>query len=60
MQVQKVPPLSQILPPFQWSPEYQESFEKLKEALITTPVLSYADYSKPFILEMDTSLKGLG
>ena len=56
----KVPPLSQNLPPFQWSPECQESFEKLKEALITTPVLSYLDYSKPFILEMDASLKGLG
>ena len=56
----KVPPLSQNLPPFQWSPECQESFEKLKEALITTLVLSYPDYSKPFILEMDTSLKGLG
>ena len=56
----KVPPLSQNLPPFQWSPECQESFEKLKEALITMPVLSYLDYSKPFILETDASLKGLG
>ena len=56
----KVPPLSQNLPPFQWSPECQESFEKLKEALITMPVLSYPDYSKLFILEMDTSLKWLG
>ena len=56
----KVPPLSQNLPPFQWSPECQESFEKLKEAFITVPVLSYLDYSKLFILEMDTSLKGLG
>ena len=56
----KIPPLLQNLPPFQWSPECQESFEKLKEALITVPVLSYPDYSKPFILEMDASLKGLG
>ena len=56
----KIPPLLQNLPPFQWSPECQESFEKLKEALITTLVLSYLDYSKPFILEMDASLKGLG
>ena len=56
----KVPPLSQNLPPFQWSPECQESFGKLKEALITVPVLSDLDYSRPFILEMDTSLKGLG
>ena len=56
----KVPPLSQNFPPFQWSSDCQESFEKLKEALITTPVLSYLDYSKPFLLEMDASLKGLG
>ena len=55
----KVPPLSQNLPPFQRSPECQKSFEKLKEALITTLVLSYPDYSKRFILEMDASLKGL-
>ena len=56
----KVPPLSQNLPPFQWSSACQESFEKLKEALITMLVLSYPDYSKLFILETDASLKGLG
>ena len=56
----KFSPLSQNLPPFQWSPACQESFEKLKEVLITAPDLSYLDYSKPFILEMDASLKGLG
>ena len=32
----------------------------MKEVLITAPVLSYPDYSKPFFLETDTSLKGLG
>ena len=56
----KIPPLSQNLPPFQWSPACQESFEKLKEVLITAPVLSYPDYSKLFILERDASLKELG
>ena len=56
----KVPPLVHNLTPFQWTPEHQESFDKLKEALITAPVLSYPDYSKPFLLEMDASLKGLG
>ena len=56
----KIPLFSQNLPPFQWSPECQESFEKLKEALMTTLVLSYPDYSKPFILETDASVKGLG
>ena len=56
----KVPPLAHNLPPFQWIPEYQESFDKLKEALTVAPVLSYPNYSKPFILETDALLKGLG
>ena len=30
------------------------------EALTSASVLTYPDYSKPFILETDTSLKGLG
>ena len=32
----------------------------LKNALISAPILAYPDYSKPFILETDASLKGLG
>ena len=45
---------------FQWTPACQEEFDQLKKALMETPVLAYPDYSKPFILETDTSLKGLG
>ena len=56
----KVPPLAPNLPSFQWTPEHQESFDKLKEALICALVLSYPIYSKPFLLEMDAYLKGLG
>ena len=56
----RVPPLPPNLPPFQWTSDHQESFEKLKEALTSAPVLAYPNYSKPFILETDTSLKGLG
>ena len=33
---------------------------RLKEALISSPILAYPNYDKPFILETDTSLKGLG
>ena len=56
----RILPLPSNLPPFQWTPEHQESFEKLKEASTSALVLAYPDYSKPFILEMDVSLKGLG
>ena len=48
------------LPNFQWTPACQEGFNQLKKALMEAPVLAYPDYSKQFILETDTSLKGLG
>ena len=48
------------LPEFQWTPACQEGFNQLKKALTEAPVLAYPDYSKPFTLETDASLKGLG
>ena len=48
------------LPEFQCTPTCQEGFNQLKKALTEAPVLAYPDYSKPFILETDASLKGLG
>ena len=45
---------------FVWSKECQEGFNTLKHAVTTAPVLAYPDYTQPFILETDTSLKGLG
>ena len=48
------------LPEFQWTLACQEGFDQLKKALTEAPVLAYPDYSKPFILETDASLKGLG
>ena len=47
------------LPEFRWTQECQEGFDQLKKALIEAPVLAYLDYTKPFILETDVSLKGL-
>ena len=40
--------------------EHSESFNKLKEVLTSAPILAYPDYSRPFILETDASLKGIG
>ena len=43
---------------FIWTKECQEGFDALKQALTTDPVLAYQDYTKPFILETNASLKG--
>lgn len=43
-----------------WSDECQQSFVHLKAKLTIAPVLAYADFSLPFILEVDASYGGLG
>lgn len=35
-------------PPFKWTPEADAAFLKLKECLVSAPVLSCPDYDKPF------------
>ena len=45
---------------FHWTPACQQSFEELKEALISEPILMLPDFSKPFWLVTDASINGLG
>ena len=47
-------------PPLKWGLAQQKAFENLKEVCCQTPILGFADYSKPFILHTDASGDGLG
>ena len=37
-----------------------KAFEALKKVCMTAPILVFADYTKPFLLETDVSKEGLG
>ena len=51
---------SKVAVPWVWGSDQQKAFEDLIEKLTTAPVLAYADFSKPFILNTDASSVGLG
>ena len=37
-----------------------KAFEVLKQACMTAPILAFADYTKPFLLDTDAAQDGLG
>ena len=44
----------------QWTAECAIAFQKLKEALISSPILRRPDFSRRFILQTDASDRGVG
>lgn len=47
-------------PKFQWTPEADLAFNKLKECLVSAPVLSCPNYDLPFEVHTDASNFGVG
>ena len=45
---------------FEWTIECQHAFDKLRACLVSSPVLSYPDYSRRFVLDTDASDTGIG
>jgi thymidylate kinase/transposase InsO family protein len=45
---------------FQWGPEQQEAFDTLKDKLMAYPLLRRPDYSRPFYVHTDASVKAVG
>jgi hypothetical protein len=45
---------------FHWNPDLQLSFDTLKQALVSAPVLALPDFSKGFTIETDASSTGIG
>lgn len=45
---------------FEWNDKAQTSFEKLKDALASAPLLTHPDFSKRFFIQCDASMSGVG
>ena len=43
-----------------WTADCEKAFNTLKKRLTSAPVLTFADFTKPFILHVDASNEGLG
>ena len=44
----------------QWDELCNKAFRELKQRLVSAPILGYPDFTKPFVLETDASINGLG
>ena len=44
---------------FSWTVECETAFATLKNRLASAPILSFPDFSKPFILDIDASQEGI-
>lgn len=56
-------PLTRLLrkgAPFTWGPDQEASFQHLKTALTTAPILVFPDYQRKFTIYTDASIKGVG
>ena len=53
-------PLTSPKTRFEWTPEAEEAFKTLKNALTSAPVLGYPDFDLPFIVETDASSHAVG
>ena len=45
---------------FRWTSQCQEAFDCLKSHLVSAPILTLPDWSKPFLLDTDASDTGIG
>jgi hypothetical protein len=55
-------PLTNLLHPksFKWTKVAQEAFDRLKQAMVSTLVLAFPDFSKEFIVEVDACETDIG
>jgi hypothetical protein len=58
-----IAPLAQLTRkgvPFSWTEECSSAFVRVKELLISAPILSSPDFSRQFVVQCDASSYGLG